>query len=203
MRLQTMSPRHAGYLSLARPSWGYRRLLKQNTQNTRHFQVISKTGHGTVLVNRAQKPQTEKTRCIDIKTARGEQLNHRHVQVKHKWHISNARRRVDRGRLATTKPYTPSAAKPATSNGTQPNVDLAPSLVPNRAFPFIKHAGEQPALGLHKPIGLVLASAYLLGAVCQLSGTPSTPRFLLDPVFTIPAMHSIHTGSHIKAYIRD
>lgn len=44
-------------------------------------------------------------------------------------------------------------------------------LVPNKAFPFIKHAGQQTAEGLHKPIGLVLASAYLLGTICHLSGT--------------------------------
>lgn len=56
--------------------------------------------------------------------------------------------------------------------------DYAPSLVPNRAFPFIKHAGEQAALGLHKPIGLVLASAYLLGAVCQLSGIDTSPCWM-------------------------
>lgn len=44
-------------------------------------------------------------------------------------------------------------------------------LVPNKAFPFIKHSGQQTAEGLHKPIGLILASAYLLGTVCHLSGS--------------------------------
>ena len=192
-----MSPRHAGYLSLVRPSWAYRHPLKQNS---RHFQILSKSDRGTVLVKRAQNQQTDRARPVDIETARGEQLKHRRMQVKHKWHISNARSRVDRERITTTKPCTPSVAKPG-SNGIQSSAELVPSLVPNRAFPFIKHAGEQPALGLHKPVGLVLASAYLLGAACELSGTPSSEHFLLDQDFTVYALHILHPGPHIAASI--
>lgn len=46
-----------------------------------------------------------------------------------------------------------------------------PALSPNKALPWIKQAAEGATItGLHKPVGLVLASAYVLGTACQLSG---------------------------------
>lgn len=172
MRLQTFSPKSAGYLkhvSLSLVPW---RLARPPV---RYFKVFSKTGHGTVLIDRAKKPQTDTARSVALDTSRTE-VNCRPVHVKRKWHINNARSMVDNHRLATSKPCTVSAARSGSCDGEQPRANLVPSLVPNRAFPFIKHAGDQAALGLHKPIGLVLASAYLLGAACQLSGT--LPRIL-------------------------
>ena len=124
------------------------------------------------MLDRGQKPQTDRSKSIELDRSKGDPVNHRRLQVKREWHISSSYNKLDRGRLTTIKPCTPSAFKPVTINQAQSRADLVPNLVPNRAFPFIKHAGEQAALGLHKPIGLILASAYLLGAACQLSGMP-------------------------------
>lgn len=46
--------------------------------------------------------------------------------------------------------------------------------IPNKALPFIKQAADSTVDGLHKPIGLVLASAYILGTACHLSGAQVT-----------------------------
>lgn len=162
MRLQTCSTRNAGYVRL---SWGSKRPLRQGV---RHFYLVSKTGHGTVLIDRRQKPQTNTGRPSDAGT--GDKVIRRDAQVKRKWRLSKAPGSSGRTRFMTTKPYAASAADSRTSQGTQPSIDVAPNAVPNRAFPFIKHTDEQAALGLHKPIGLILASAYILGAACQLSG---------------------------------
>ena len=164
MRLQTFSTRN-GYLSHVRVSRGYRRPLNPSV---RHFYLVSKTGHSTVLIDQTQKPQTSRRRPADVET--GGKDSHRHVQVKRKWYLSDVPGRPGRSRFTSTKPYAASTANSGTSRGTGPSIDLAPSPVPNRAFPFIKHAEQQAALGLHKPIGLILASAYILGAACQLSG---------------------------------
>lgn len=164
MRLQTFSTRNAGYLSYVRLSWGPRRPLRQSV---RHFYLVSKTGHGTVLIDRRQKPRTNTGRPTDAGT--GDKVIRRDTQVKRKWRLSKAPGSSGRTRFLTTKPYAASAADSRTSQGIRPTIDLAPT-VPNRAFPFIKHRDEQVALGLHKPIGLILASAYILGAACQLSG---------------------------------
>lgn len=165
MRLQTFSTRNAGYLSPVRLSWTPRRPLKQVVC---HFHILSKTGHGTVLVDRRQKPQTDRGRRTDVTS---DKVSHKPPKVKHKWHISNARSSVRRTSLTTTKPCAAPAVDSGTSQGTPSSADLVPNLVPNPAFPFIKHAdAEQAALGLHKPVGLILASAYILGAACQLSG---------------------------------
>lgn len=165
MRLQTLSTRNAGYLSCVRLSWGPKRPVRQAV---RHFYLVSKTGHGTVLIDRRQKPQTTTGRPTDAGTS--DKVIRRDAQVKRKWRLSKAPGSSGRTRFMTTKPYAASAADARTSQGLRPTIDLAPSPVPNRAFPFIKHTDEQAALGLHKPIGLILASAYVLGAACQLSG---------------------------------
>ncbi len=44
------------------------------------------------------------------------------------------------------------------------------NFIPNKALPFIKQAASSTIDGLHKPVGLVLASAYILGTACHLSG---------------------------------
>ncbi|KAK9917725.1 hypothetical protein WJX75_007567 [Coccomyxa subellipsoidea] len=41
---------------------------------------------------------------------------------------------------------------------------------PRKALPFLSEAADRATHGLHKPIGLVLTSAYVLGTACQLSG---------------------------------
>lgn len=64
-------------------------------------------------------------------------------------------------------------AKQAVNAGASAS-ETVQQLVPNKAFPFIKQTGHHKAEGLHKPIGLVLASAYLLGIVCHLSGIPTS-----------------------------
>lgn len=163
MRLQTISTRNSGYLGHVSLSRGPRRPPVE-----RHFYVHSKTGHGTVLVDRRQKPQIDRARAAHVKPS--DKVSHRHAPVKCKWHISNPRSSHDRSRFAPRKPYAASAALSGTSQRTRSSTHLVPSLVPNRAFPFIKHAEQQAASGLHKPVGLILASAYILGAACQLSG---------------------------------
>ena len=165
MRLHTFSVRSAAYLSHVSLFRGPRRPLHQSV---RCFYLVSKTGHSTVLIDRRQKPQTNRSRPCDVGT--DDRVTHRHLQVKRKWHLSDVSGSAERTRFISTKPCAASAADSGASRGTRPSIDLAPSPVPNRAFPFIKHAEEQAALGLHKPIGLVLASAYILGAACQLSG---------------------------------
>ena len=164
MSLQTLSTRN-GYLSRFRLSRGPRRPLNPSV---RQFYLVSKTGHSTVLIDRRLKPQTNRGRAADVET--GDKDSHRHVQVKRKWYLSEVPGRAGRTRFTSSKPHAASAVNSGTSRGTGPTLDLAPSPVPNRAFPFIKHAKEQAASGLHKPIGLILASAYILGAACQLSG---------------------------------
>lgn len=52
--------------------------------------------------------------------------------------------------------------------------ELDVSFIPNKALPFIKQAADSTVDGLHKPIGLVLASAHILGTACHLSGQAST-----------------------------
>ncbi len=49
---------------------------------------------------------------------------------------------------------------------------------PKKALPFLSEAADRATDGLHKPIGLVLTSAYVLSTACQLSG-----RQLCDSVF--------------------
>ena len=46
---------------------------------------------------------------------------------------------------------------------------------PNKALPFIRQVADGSADGLHKPVGLVLASAYVLSTACSLSGAPLLP----------------------------
>ncbi|KAL3130994.1 hypothetical protein ABBQ38_000318 [Trebouxia sp. C0009 RCD-2024] len=128
-----------------------------------------------------------------IKTV--DQVSRRHAPVKRKWHISSSHSGRDRSRSATTKPHAASADNAVTSQRTRPSTDLVPSLVPNRAFPFIKHAEQQAALGLHKPVGLILASAYILGAACQLSGIDSVPTWM-------PAMMGATVGGLYAALNR-
>lgn len=41
---------------------------------------------------------------------------------------------------------------------------------PSKALPFLSEAADKLTDGLHKPVGLVLSSAYILGTACQLSG---------------------------------
>ncbi|CAL8463628.1 g3162 [Coccomyxa elongata] len=41
---------------------------------------------------------------------------------------------------------------------------------PKKALPFLSEAADRATDGLHKPIGLVLASAHILGSACLLSG---------------------------------
>ena len=43
---------------------------------------------------------------------------------------------------------------------------------PTKAVPFLSEAADRATDGLHKPIGLVLASAHILGSACLLSGGP-------------------------------
>lgn len=43
---------------------------------------------------------------------------------------------------------------------------------PTKALPFLSEAADKATDGLHKPIGLVLASAHILGSACLLSGLP-------------------------------
>ena len=173
MRLQTFSLRSGGYLSGTRLSMGLKQPCRQVV---RCAPTISKTGHGTILIDRSQKPRASRVGL----NPRDRGFEHSHSQVRRKWHVTSPTSQADKARPTTSKPCTPSGSRPNMPGQAQPGAvsDYAPSLVPNRAFPFIKHAGEQAALGLHKPIGLVLASAYLLGAVCQLSGIYWLNRFL-------------------------
>jgi hypothetical protein len=65
-------------------------------------------------------------------------------------------------------------------------------LAPNKALPFIKQAAEgASSAGLHKPVGLVLASAYVLGTACQLSGAAAL-MFLPGAPFTQGIASSMH-----------
>lgn len=171
MRLQTFFTRDAAYLSHVRLSRGPRR---PPSHSVRYFYLVSKTGGSTVLIDQRQKPPTKKSRPCDAKT--GDKGTHRHLQVKRQWHLLGSTGRI---RFTSTEPYAASAANSGTSRGTRPAIKLSPNPVPNRAFPFIKHANEQAASGLHKPVGLILASAYVLGAACQLSGMLSLHRYAL------------------------
>ena len=158
MRLQTLCPTHKTYLSGTRLALSH---PKSVHRAVRRVQTVNKTGHGTVLLDRSYKPRSDKIDSISLKyppTGRSPR------SVKHKWHLYKPSRQEVIDRPVTKKPCTP--------NQMQQNMPTAPPpvLVPNRAFPFIKHAGEQAALGLHKPVGLVLASAYLLGVICCMSG---------------------------------
>ena len=160
MRLQTFSPRQGSYLTGTRLIFSLRRLPQRSGQR---IPTVSKGGHGTVLLDRAHKPQSDKINLVNLSSPRKVYPRH----VKHKWHVSKPGAQDSTARPMTRKPCTPAQVQ---QNLT---VTAAPVLVPNRAFPFIKHAGEQAALGLHKPIGLVLASAYLLGVICHVSGVCS------------------------------
>lgn len=176
MRLQTIFPRTGGYLSGTRLS-----LTRAKPILVRHsLPVLSKTGHGTILIHRADRSRVDGT-SFGLKSSKIEAVQQSLVQlktgqsrmqVKRKWQINRPVSQVEQARPTTTKPCIITSSRPSTPSHSQPKPvsDLDPSLVPNRAFPFIKQTGEQALLGLHKPIGLILASAYLLGAVCQLSG---------------------------------
>ena len=187
MRLQTFSSRNAAYLSHVRLSRGPRRPVNQSV---RYFYLVSKTGHSTVLIDQRQKPQTNRDRPSDVEP--GNKVTQKHLNVKRKWHLSDVPGSAGRTRFMSSKRYAASAADSGTSPGPRPSINLASSPVPNRAFPFIKHAEEQAALGLHKPIGLVLASAYILGAACQLSGILSLHCYTLvsQPSYTCSALIS-------------
>lgn len=195
MRLQTFSTRDSAFLSHVRLSRGPRRPLNNSV---RYFYLVSKTGGSTVLMDRRQKPQTNKSRSCDSKIA--DKGTHGHLQVKRQWHLSDVPGSAGSTRFTSTKPYAASAANSGTSRGTRPSIKLAPNPVPNRAFPFIKHMDEQAALGLHKPIGLILASAYVLGAACQLSGVLSLHRYtaVSQHSYTLTA-ESIFYTSHAEA----
>ena len=160
MRLQTFSYRQGLYLAGTRLTFSPRRLLQRSGQR---IPTVSKGGQCTVLLDRAHKPQCDKINFVHLNSP--PKVHPRHV--KHKWHVSKPGTQNSTARPRTKKPCTPAQVQ---QNLT---VTPAPVLVPNRAFPFIKHAGEQAALGLHKPIGLVLASAYLLGVICHVSGVCS------------------------------
>ena len=151
MRLPAISIKSRGHLAGTRVTTNPRKI---GTFFMHRLSILSKARQGTVLSNCTQKRKTD-TRPVK----RIAKPSHDHIQ-----HLSSPSRQAGRARSITTKPCT-AAARPGALEQ-----DHASMLVPNRAFPFIKHAGEQALLGLHKPIGLVLASAYLLGAVCQLSG---------------------------------
>lgn len=165
MRLQTFSPRQGSYLAGTRLIFSPRRLPQRSGQR---IPTVSKGGHGTVLLDRAHKPQSDKIDLVNLSSSRKVYPRH----VKHKWHVSQPGTQDSTARPMTRKPCTPAQVQQNL------NVTPAPVLVPNRAFPFIKHAGEQAALGLHKPIGLVLASAYLLGVICHVSGIDTSPVWM-------------------------
>ena len=180
MRLQTISPRTGGYLTGTRVSLSRPKPVQHLRQS---LYVLSKTGHGTVLMNRVEKPRTDASgfgiKYSRIGAVEQSAVHSKHrdakqnmVKVKRKWQFSQAVKQVEDGRPTTIKPCTVTSARLSTSSQAQSKQtsDPAPCLVPNRAFPFIKQTEEQALLGLHKPIGLILASAYLLGAVCQLTG---------------------------------
>ncbi len=179
MRLQTIFPRNGGYLSGTRLS-----LTRAKPVLVRYSHpILSKTGHGTILINRAHRSRVDGT-SFDLKSSKTEAVQQSLVQlkpgavkqsqmqVKRRWQISRPVSQVEQARPMTKKPCTITTSQPSTHSHSRSKQvsDLSPSLVPNRAFPFIKQTEEQALLGLHKPIGLILASAYLLGAVCQLSG---------------------------------
>jgi len=178
MRLQTIFPRTGGYLSGTRLS-----LTRAKPILVRHnLPILSKTGHGTILIRHAHRSRVDGT-SFDLKSEteavqqslvqlKPGAVKQSQMQVKRRWQISRPVSQVEQARPMTKKPCTITTSQPSTRSHSQSKQvsDLGPSLVPNRAFPFIKQTEEQALLGLHKPIGLILASAYLLGAVCQLSG---------------------------------
>jgi len=53
-----------------------------------------------------------------------------------------------------------------------PPMDALPTTLkpPSKALPFLSEAADKLTDGLHKPVGLVLSSSYILGTACQLSG---------------------------------
>ena len=179
MRIQTIFPRTGGYLSGTRLS-----LTRAKPILVRHsLPILSKTGHGTILIHHDHLSRVRGT-SFGVKSSKTEAVQQSLVplkpgavkqsrmHVKRRWQISRPVSQVEQARPVTKKPCTINTSQPSIPSHAQSKQvsDLSPSLVPNRAFPFIKQTGEQALLGLHKPIGLILASAYLLGAVCQLSG---------------------------------
>lgn len=187
MRIQTIFPRTGGYLSGTRLS-----LTRAKPILVRHsLPILSKTGHGTILIHHdhlsrvrgtsfgvnSSKTEAVQQSLVPLKPGAVKQSR---MQVNRRWQISRPVSQVEQARPVTKKPCTINTSQPSIPSHAQSKQvsDLSPSLVPNRAFPFIKQTGEQALLGLHKPIGLILASAYLLGAVCQLSGIESSPCWM-------------------------
>ena len=158
MRLQTLCPTQRSYFTGTRVALSHPRRVQRAVPRV---QTVNKTGHGTVLLDRSCKPRSDRIASDSLRLPQTDRIPR---NVKHKWHLNQTSRQEVIDRPMTRKPCTP--------NQTHQNVATAPApvLIPNRAFPFIKHAGEQAALGLHKPVGLVLASAYLLGVICRMSG---------------------------------
>ena len=137
-----------------------------------------RSARGTVLMQPTVKPHLRKP-----STQPATQLKPLVRQpVRRKYHFTNSSAKVrqqqlgpaDMQHMANVAPAKGrKIAKQAINAGVSAS-ETVHQLVPNKAFPFIKQTGHKTAEGLHKPIGLVLASAYLLGTVCHLSGIPTS-----------------------------
>ena len=148
-----------------------------------------RSARGTVLMEPAVKPHLHKHSAQPAPQLKP--LVRQPIRQKHHFTDSSAKVRQKQTGTADMQHIVKAApakgrhiAKQAINAGASASESVQ-QLVPNKAFPFIKQTGHQTAEGLHKPIGLVLASAYLLGTVCHLSGTLTS------------VLHSPHT--HTKA----
>lgn len=134
-----------------------------------------KSSRGTVFMEPATKPSRQK---VSLRTAPQLQPLARQPVKRRRYTVTDSAAKVRKRHdttpnlqhMAESAPAKSSyVAKQAVDAGASASESMQ-QLVPNKAFPFIKHAGHATAEGLHKPIGLILASAYLLGTVCQMSG---------------------------------
>lgn len=70
---------------------------------------------------------------------------------------------------------------------------------PTKALPFLSEAADRATDGLHKPIGLVLASAHILGSACLLSGSPGFNCFAMVDAASDMTVLTCH-GWDVRCY---
>lgn len=173
------------------------------TNASRGITTCQRTAHGTVLVNPKPRAPQEVPPPPSPATALRPLVKQ---PLRRTWHNSKPSARPKKNQTPPSEIQRSIIKADASGKSTAKKalgVGVAASqtvqqLVPNKAFPFVKHAGEQVAEGLHKPVGLVLASSYLLGTTCHLSGTaPSYVHILQPPILLKTPLLGLAVLQHI------
>ena len=106
--------------------------------------------------------------------------------------IADEKRRSLESASPRALPYTPASPVAAQNN--------SPSRSPNKAFPFLLESERNTLDGMHKPLGLIVASAYVLATACQLSGWAPGLRASLPCTMLGPSTNKIPCEMEYKRW---